>query len=54
MRALGTAATTDTQLASLIALARLGDPRGRPALTRFAAPTATAGCAPSPSGASAA
>jgi predicted Zn-dependent protease/HEAT repeat protein len=38
MRVLGTTGTADTQLAALIALARLGDPRGRPAFARFAAP----------------
>jgi predicted Zn-dependent protease len=38
MRVLGTAGAADTQLAALIALARLGDARGRPAFTRFAAP----------------
>ena len=39
MRALGTAGGADTQLAALVALARLGDPRGRPAFARFAAST---------------
>ena len=41
MRALGAVAGggRDAQLAALVALARLGDPRGRPAFARFAAPT---------------
>ncbi len=41
MRPLGTLGTTggvDAQLAALLALARLGDPRGRPAFARFMAP----------------
>jgi tetratricopeptide (TPR) repeat protein/HEAT repeat protein len=36
-RSMVAAAGIDVQLAALVALARLGDPRGRPAFTRFAA-----------------
>jgi predicted Zn-dependent protease len=35
----GAAAGTDAQLSALTALARLGDPRGRPAFARYAGPT---------------
>ena len=38
-RALGVSGGADTQLAALVALARLRDPRGRPAFARFATPT---------------
>jgi predicted Zn-dependent protease/HEAT repeat protein len=38
--AAGAGAGADVQLAALVALARLGDPRGRPAFARFATPAA--------------